>query len=75
MEVGNLVALEQLGHSAGQLFHDTILTGDHRGDIHGGVFYADAMGAVVVLQMMVVLAGVQQCLGRYAPHVETGSAG
>jgi hypothetical protein len=69
----DLVALEKLGHAAGQFFDHAVLAGQHGLHVDGGLLAADTMGLVVVLEMVVNLARVQQRLGRYAPHVEAGS--
>ncbi len=74
MVISDLIAFEKLGHTAGEFFHDAVLAGDHGRYIHGSVLDTDAMGLVVILQMVKMLAGIQQGLGRDATNIQAGAA-
>ena len=74
VEERDLVALQQLRDAAGELLHHGVLALEHGRDVDARAFDRDAVRGVVVLQVVVMLAGVEQGLGRDAADVEAGAA-
>ena len=75
VEEGDLVGLEQLGDAAGELFHHAVLAFDHGRHVDRCALDGDAVLGELVLDVVVVLARIQQRLGRDAAHVQAGAAG
>src|SRR5690606_31772994 len=74
VEGRDLVGLEQHRDAAGELLHDAVLAGDHRRHVDLRVAGADAVLRERVHQVVVLVRGVEQRLGRNAAHAQAGAA-
>jgi len=70
----DLVGLEQLLDTPGQVRDDLVLALDHLRDIEARALNLDAVACELVLHMMVMLGRIEQGLGRNAADIQTGAA-
>jgi hypothetical protein len=74
VERAHLVRLEQRGDAAGELLHDAVLAGDHRGHVDRRLLEADAVLVEDMAHVPELAAGIQQRLGRDAADAQAGTA-
>jgi hypothetical protein len=74
VEEADLVLLEQVEDAVVVLLHDEVLARQHLGHVDPGVVGRDAVLGEVVVQVLEVLAGLQQGLGGDATDIGAGAA-